>query len=53
MYPEDVICTIYSALGIDWRTKIKETPSGRTFYYIENLSPLGAMMFDEVKELFT
>ena len=52
MYPEDVVCTIYSALGIDWSTKITETPSGRAFYYIENLSPLGAMMFDEVGELF-
>ncbi len=52
VYPEDVICTIYSALGIDWTTKITETPSGRSFYYIEDLSPVGIMEFDEVTELF-
>ena len=53
VYPEDVACTIYSALGIDWTKKITETPSGRAFYYIEDLSPVGPMEFDEVTELFT
>ena len=52
IYPEDVICTIYSALGIDSAKKVTETPSGRPFYYIEDLSPLGPMRFDEVSELF-
>ena len=50
--PEDVICTMYSALGIDSAKKVTETPSGRPFYYIEDLSPLGPMRFDEVSELF-
>ena len=52
VYPEDVMCTIYSVLGIDWTKRITETPSGRPFYYIEDLSPVGHMEFDEVGELF-
>lgn len=52
IYPEDVVCTIYSALGIDWTKKVTETPSGRPFYYVEDLSPLGYMEFDEIAELF-
>lgn len=31
--PEDVVATVYSALGIDW-TKQLETPFGRTFEYV-------------------
>jgi hypothetical protein len=40
VYPEDVVCTIYSSLGIDWTKQITETPSRRPFYYVEDLSPL-------------
>jgi uncharacterized protein (DUF1501 family) len=53
IYPEDVIATIYSAMGIDSTKKIIETPSGRPFYYIEDLSPVGYMEFDEISELFS
>ena len=53
IYPEDVLVTLYSAMGIDWTKKISPTPSGRTFEYIENISPKGAMQFDEISELFT
>ena len=52
VYPEDVVCTIYSSLGIDWTKQITETPSRRPFYYVEDLSPVGYMAFDEVTELF-
>ena len=52
IYPEDVLTTIYSTLGIDWTKKITATPSGRDFEYIEKISPKGAMRFDEVSELF-
>src|SRR6266705_6450704 len=38
IYPEDVIATIYSQLGIDWTKKITNTPSGRAFEYIEQQS---------------
>jgi hypothetical protein len=53
IYPEDVMAIIYSLMGIDWTKKIVETPSGRPFYYIENVSPVGVMEFDEISELFT
>jgi len=52
IYPEDVLVTIYSALGIDWTKKITQTPSGRSFEYIEYISPKGLMEFSEIKELF-
>jgi hypothetical protein len=52
IYPEDVLTTIYSAMGIDWTKKITSTPSGRAFEYIENISPKGVMNFDEVSEVF-
>ena len=38
IYPEDVMVTIYSLLGIDWTKKITNTPSGRAFEYIEQQS---------------
>jgi uncharacterized protein (DUF1501 family) len=52
IYPEDVMCTVYSALGINWTSRVTGTPSGRPYYYIEDLSPLGPMRFDEITELF-
>ena len=52
IYPEDVLVTLYSAMGIDWTKKITQTPSGRAFEYIENISPKGYLTFAEVKELF-
>ena len=52
IYPEDVLVTLYSAMGIDWTKGITKTPSGRTFEYIENISPKGIMTFGEIKELF-
>ncbi len=53
IYPEDVLATIYSVMGIDWEKKITDTPTGRPFYYIEDVSPLGVMDFDEISELFS
>ncbi len=52
IYPDDVIATLYSAMGIDWTKKISQTPSGRAFEYIEYLSPKGPMQFNEINELF-
>jgi uncharacterized protein (DUF1501 family) len=52
IYMEDVACTIYSALGIDW-TKIHEnTPSGRAFHYVEPASGTKYVEFEPVRELF-
>lgn len=52
IYPEDVLSTIYSTMGIDWSKKINETTSGRPFEYIENISPQGYLEFGEIAELF-
>ncbi len=52
MYPEDVLATIYSAMGVDWTKKITQTPSGRAFEYTEEISPKGPMDFGEISELF-
>ena len=52
VYMEDVATTIYSAMGIDWQTKVETTPSGRAFYYVEPLSPTGVIANREITELF-
>jgi uncharacterized protein (DUF1501 family) len=52
IYMEDVACTIYSALGIDWTKTHENTPSGRTFHYVEPASGTRYMEFEPVRELF-
>jgi len=52
IYPEDVIVTIYSLLGIDWTKKITNTPSGRAFEYIEQQSGTDFVHFREISNLF-
>ncbi len=52
IYPEDVIVTIYSLLGIDWTKKITNTPSGRAFEYIEQQSGTDFVRFRELSNLF-
>jgi hypothetical protein len=52
IYMEDIACTIYSALGIDWTKSITNTPSGRAFHYIENASGTKYVGFKPVQELF-
>jgi hypothetical protein len=52
IYPEDVLATIYSTMGIDWSKKVTRTPSGRPFDYIENISPKGYLEFGDITELF-
>ncbi len=32
---DNLVATIYSALGIDWRKKIENTPSGRAYHYVQ------------------
>jgi uncharacterized protein (DUF1501 family) len=54
IYPEDVAVTIYSAMGIDWSKRVQETPSGRTFYYVEPITATNEIMhFQEVSEFFS
>src|SRR5580658_2033865 len=50
IYTEDVVATIYSALGIDWSKQITHTPSGRVFDYIDVTSATDFINPDEVKE---
>jgi hypothetical protein len=52
IYMEDVACTIYSALGIDWTKRVTNTPSGRAFHYIEPSSGTKYVGFQPVDELF-
>lgn len=52
IYMEDVACSIYSALGIDWAKTVEETPSGRAFHYVEPASGTKYMEFEPVQELF-
>ena len=52
IYPEDILVTLYSSMGVDWTKKVTQTPSGRAFEYVENISPKGYMDFGEVRELF-
>jgi len=52
IYMEDVACTIYSALGIDWTKRVDSTPSGRAFHYVEPASGTRYVGFKPVDELF-
>lgn len=52
IYPEDVLITIYSALGINWSKKITNTPSGRAFEYVEHQSGTNYVGFREISSLF-
>ncbi|MBM3811019.1 MAG: DUF1501 domain-containing protein [Acidimicrobiia bacterium] len=38
IYPEDIVATIYSALGINWTKRITDTPTGRLFEYVPHAS---------------
>jgi uncharacterized protein (DUF1501 family) len=48
IYTEDVACTLYSALGIDWTKAITDTPSRRKFEYVPYASEGTYMPVDEV-----
>lgn len=52
IYTEDVVATIYSALGIDWTKKITDTPSGRAFEYLEPVSGTTFVQFAEIDPLY-
>jgi len=45
---ENVVATMYSALGIDWTKEIRNTPSGRAYVYVD---PLGANGFIPTGEI--
>ena len=51
---DNVIGTVYSALGIDWTKTIENTPSGRAYHYVQT-APIGGGEFisgDAIDEIF-
>ncbi|MBI4473205.1 MAG: DUF1501 domain-containing protein, partial [Acidobacteria bacterium] len=51
---DNIVATIYSALGIDWNKRVENTPSGRAYEYIQS-APIGGGEFisdDAIDELF-
>lgn len=52
IYMEDIACTIYSALGVDWTKTVENTPSGRSFHYVEPASGTKYVGFKPIDEFF-
>jgi hypothetical protein len=53
-FMDNTVATIYSALGIDWKKSVANTPSGRPYHYVDTVSLGGAAMMesDEIAGLF-
>jgi hypothetical protein len=49
---ENVYASIYSALGIDWRKELTNTPSKRAYRYVDVLGATEFVIDDEIAELF-
>ena len=49
---ENVLATMYSALGIDWGKQIRNTPSGRPYVYVDPLGANGYLPTDEISEIY-
>ena len=49
---ENVVATIYSALGIDWSKEIHNTPSQRAYPYVDQLGANGIIPTDELSEIY-
>jgi hypothetical protein len=49
---ENVYATIYSVLGIDWKKEITNTPSRRTYRYVDMLGATEYVVDDEIADLF-
>ncbi len=43
---------VYSALGIDWKKEISNTPSKRVYRYVDPLGATEPCIDDEIEELF-
>jgi uncharacterized protein (DUF1501 family) len=50
---ENVVATIYSALGIDWSKEIRNTPSGRAYVYVDPLGPNGYIATDDITTIYS
>ena len=53
-FMDNTLATIYSALGIDWKKTVTNTPSGRDFTYVDSVNVGGSAMMesDEIGDLF-
>lgn len=49
---ENVVATIYSALGIDWGKEVRNLPSGRTYAYVDPLGANGFIPTDEIATIY-
>lgn len=49
---ENVVATMYSALGIDWSKEIRNTPSGRSYVYVDPLGSNGYIPTNEISEIY-
>ncbi len=49
---ENVVSTMYSALGIDWTKRITDLPSGRTYVYVDPLGANGFIPTDEISTIY-
>ena len=49
---ENVVATIYSALGIDWGKEVHNTPSRRTYAYVDPLGANGYIPIDELSGIY-
>ncbi|MBI1355099.1 MAG: DUF1501 domain-containing protein [Acidobacteria bacterium] len=49
---ENVVATIYSALGIDWTKKVHGLSSGRTYVYVDPLGANGYIPTDELSGIY-
>jgi len=49
---ENIVASVYSALGIDWRKEITNTPSRRVYRYVDPLGATEPCVDDEIAELF-
>ncbi len=49
---ENVAATMFSAVGIDWTKQIRDTPSGRTYVYVDPLGAPGTIPTDEIASIY-
>lgn len=49
---ENVVATVYSALGIDWAKEVHNTPSQRAYTYVDPLGANGWIPTDELSGIY-
>ncbi len=49
---ENVVATMYSALGIDWTKEVRNTPSKRAYVYVDPLGANGYIPTDELSPIY-